>query len=193
MNVAHWFNRHEVRIACLTGMMLLGGADVVLAAGGKGWLITDTARVMNFAVLAVALFLVLRKPVSQALNGRISGIRKELDDLEAKKVEAEKKLAEYDERIRALEQEAEKIVAEYVKQGEDAKQRILNESKKAADKLEEQARKNIEHEFQNVKNQLQGEILEKALAKAEEIVKSSISDDDQNRLVDEYLEKVVAQ
>jgi len=39
---------------------------------------------------------------------------------------------------------------------------------------------------------LQEEIIQKALVKAEEIIKARITDDDQNRLVDEYLEKVVA-
>jgi F-type H+-transporting ATPase subunit b len=39
---------------------------------------------------------------------------------------------------------------------------------------------------------LQAEVLEKSLAKAEEIIKARISADDQNRLVDEYLEKVEA-
>ncbi len=35
-------------------------------------------------------------------------------------------------------------------------------------------------------------ILEKALLKAEEIIQERITDEDQDRLVDEYLEKVVA-
>lgn len=193
MSINRWVRQNRLKITWLVALVLLGTADTALAASGKGWVMTDTARVMNFTVLVVLLFLALRKPVSQALNGRITGIREELDELEAKKAEAEKKLADYDTQIASLEGEAEKIVAEYIKQGEEAKKRILEESRKAADKLEEQARKNIEHEFQSVKNKLQGDILEKALVKAEELVKGKITEDDQNRLVDEYLEKVVAQ
>ena len=193
MSINRWVRQNRLKITWLVALVLLGTADTVLAASGKGWVTTDTARVMNFVVLVVLLFLALRKPVSQALSGRITGIQEELDELEAKKAAAEKKLAEYDTQIASLEGEAEKIVAEYIKQGEEAKKRILEESQKAADKLEEQARKNIEHEFQSVKNKLQGDILEKALVKAEELVKGKITEDDQNRLVDEYLEKVVAQ
>ena len=33
---------------------------------------------MNFSVLAIGLFLVLKKPVSQALGGRIQGIKEQL-------------------------------------------------------------------------------------------------------------------
>jgi len=161
-------------------------------AGAKGWVATDTYRVMNFAVLAIGLFLVLKKPVSQALGGRIQGIKEQLADLEEKKNEAEAKLAEYDAKMAELDKESEALLAEYVKQGEDAKARILKEAESAAERLKEQASKNIEHEFLQAKTELKAIIVEKALAKAEAIIKEKINSEDQDKLVDEYLEKVVA-
>ena len=158
----------------------------------KGWAATDTYKVTNFTVLIVALFFLLRKPVAQALNGRIKGIKDQIDELEAKKKDAEKKLAEYNEKLSLLDKEAEKIVAEYIKQGNEAKIRILKEAEAEAVKLEEQAKRNIEHEFKQAKSKLQEEISEKALLKAEEIIRGTITTEDQDRLVDEYLEKVVA-
>jgi F-type H+-transporting ATPase subunit b len=174
-------------------------ADADHAAGdghhevhSKPWLLTDTAKVLNFAVLAIVLFLVLRKPASQALNGRIKGIADELEDLEARKAEVEKQLAQYDQKLADLDKESEQIIAEYIRQGEDAKARILREAAATADKLEDQAKKNIEHEFKQAKLTLQTEIVEKALAKAEQAIKNQVTDQDQDRLVDEYLDKVVA-
>lgn len=160
--------------------------------GPKGWVATDTYKVMNFTVLFVALFFLLRKPVAQALSGRIKGIKDQLDELETKKKDAEKKLAEYNEKLSLLDKEAEKIVAEYIKQGNEAKARILKEAEGEAVKLEEQAKRNIENEFKQAKSKLQEEISEKALLKAEEIIRGTITTEDQDRLVDEYLEKVVA-
>ena len=198
---------HLKRCATLAVMIVLllsFNIGIVLASSGgegggehgaqapKGWVATDTYRVMNFVVLAVALFLVLRKPVAQALNGRIKDIQDQLSDLEAKKKEAEKELAGYNERLARLDQEAKEIMEEYVRQGQEAKARILKAAEASADKLEEQAKRNIEHEFEQAKAELQEEILEKALVEAEAIVKAKITEDDQNRLVDEYLEKVVA-
>ena len=58
--------------------------------------------------------------------------------------------------------------------------------------MEEQARRNIDHEFKQAKLELQQEILEKALEKSEEILKNKITAKDQEKLVDEYLDKVVA-
>jgi len=115
--------------------------------GAKGWISTDTFRVMNFVVLAVALVFVLRKPLSQALGSRIKGIKEQLEDLEARKGEAEKKLAEYNEKLAQLEKEADKIVEDYIKQGKEARARILKEAESAAEKLKAQARRNIDLEL----------------------------------------------
>lgn len=183
-------------IMIFTAVFLFGAAQVALSSGGdghdqpKGWVATDTYKVMNFAVLAIALFFILRKPLSQALDTRIKGIREQLSDLEAKKKEAEKELAQYNERLLLLDQEAEKIVVEYVKQGNEAKERILREAQSAAEKLESQARRNIENEFERARGKVRRDIIEKALAKAEDLVKQRITDEDQERLVDEYLMKV---
>jgi len=161
-------------------------------SGAKGWASTDWFRVMNFAVLAIALVFILRKPLSQALGSRITGIKDQLEDLEARKAEAEKQLAEYSEKLSRLEKESEQIVEDYIKQGHEAKARILKEAESAAEKLQTQARRNIEHEFKQAKFKLQEEIFESSLAKAEEILRGRISGDDQDRLVDEYLRKVEA-
>jgi F-type H+-transporting ATPase subunit b len=160
--------------------------------GAKGWVSTDTFRVINFVVLAVALVFILRKPLSHALGSRIKGIKEQLEDLETRKSEAERKLAEYKDKLVQLEKEAEQIIDDYIKQGHEAKARILKEAESSAEKLKAQARRNIEHEFEQAKLKLQAEIFESSLQKAEEIIKNKISSDDQDRIVDEYLKKVVA-
>lgn len=180
-------------------VLLLGVFSISMAlgasggeGGSKGWVSTDTFRVMNFAVLVIALVFVLRKPLSQALSSRIKVIKDQLVDLAARKDEAEKKLAEYNEKLAQLEKEAEKIVEDYIKQGNEAKARILQEAESSVEKLKAQARRNIDHEFEQAKLKLQKEIFETSLAKAEEIIKSKILDEDQDKIVDEYLKKVVA-
>jgi F-type H+-transporting ATPase subunit b len=195
-------------VAFFAGMILIVSQPVFGETGGHGetggghgdaqeshvkkWEPTDWYRVLNFVILAGALFMVIRKPAAQMLNGRITGIKEQLADLEEKKQEAEKELAEYNEKLTQLGKEAEKIVDEYIRQGNEAKERILAEAKSSAEKLEEKAMKNIDHEYKQAKLKLQAEITEMALAGAEAKIISKISSEDQNRLVDEYLEKVVA-
>ncbi len=200
------FNRRRNKVMTVSRFVVIvtallvfnAGAVFASAEGGhdkaapKGWVKEDTYRVMNFAVLAIALFFILKKPLSQALNARIKGIKDQLEALEDQKKKAEIQLAGYNEKLSRLEGEAERLIEEYVKQGEEAKIRIIKEAESTAVKLEEQAKRHIEHEFKQAKNQLQEEIFQVALVKAEEIIKAKISSEDQDRLVDDYLEKVVA-
>ena len=161
-------------------------------SGPKVWVATDTYRVMNFSVLAIGLFFILRKPVAQFFSSRIKGIEDQLGELEKKKKDAEKTLAEYTEKLAQLDKEGKKIVDDYIRQGNEAKERILKEAESAADKLKEQALRNIDYEINQAKLMLQSEVLEKAIVKAEEIIKNELTTEDHDRLVNEYLEKVVA-
>jgi F-type H+-transporting ATPase subunit b len=194
-------NHQRARVIFLGVLLVLlllsmGVGNALGASGGeggsKGWVATDTWRVTNFVVLLVALFFILRKPISQALSSRIKNIREQLESLEVQKAEAEKQLAQYNEKLSQLESEAEKIVEGYIKQGHEAKVKILKEAEATAEKLQVQARRNIEHEFGKARQELQREVVEKSLVKAEETLKKAITDQDQDKLVDEYLDKVVA-
>ncbi len=200
-------HRRRWRLVMLTGILavlLVFSAGTVLGASGggeqggdaaeahgPGWVKTDTYRVLHFIVLAGGLFFLLRKPVANALAARTKGIEEQLNALESQKADAERQLAEYSQKFARLEQEAEEIMAEYVRQGEEAKARILKEAEASAEKLKVQAQKTIESEFQNAREALRSEVLDKALAQAEEIIKGQISAEDQEKLVDEYLAKVV--
>ncbi len=102
------------------------------------------------------------------------------------------KIGEFEARLKDLDGESKKIVDAYIKQGEEAKIRILAQAKEEAAKLEDMAKRTIELEFKTAKVELKKEITEKAIIEAEKLIQSSISSEDQDRLVGEYLEKVVA-
>jgi len=189
--------RNSIFLFIITALLFFFVGVALGSSGGghaepKGWVATDTYRVMNFVVLVGGLFFLLRKPVAQFFSSRIKGIENQLSELETKKKDAEQKLKEYSEKLAQLDQEGKTIVDDYIRQGNEAKERILKEAESVADKLEEQARRNIDYEIKQAKLSLQGEILEKAIVKAEEMIKDELTIEDHDRLVDEYLEKVVA-
>jgi F-type H+-transporting ATPase subunit b len=184
------------RAAAVAGMIAVSVGAVWAASGSDGGHAglssTDWYRVMNFVVLAAALVFLLRKPIPRALNSRVQGIQNQLNDLEARKAEAEKRLAECNQKLGELEKESGRIVSDYVRQGQDAKARIIKEAESAAEKMQAQARRNIEHEFEQTKARLQREIFEQSLAKAEAFLKQNVTAEDQSKLVEDYLQKVVA-
>ena len=184
------------RAAVVAGLLAVMAGAVWAASGGDaahgGLSSSDWYRIMNFVVLAAGLVFLLRKPIPRALNSRVQGIQDQLKDLEARKADAEKRIVECNQKLGTLEKEAERIVSEYIRQGQDAKARILKEAESAAEKIQAQARRNIEHEFEQTKALLQREILEQSVAKAETLLKQNITDQDQVQLVEDYLQKVVA-
>ncbi len=200
MKIMNFIQKRYKSIFAMAGLILIAGAGFALASSAgeaegaehMGWLATDTYKLINFAVLAGALFYLARKPVKEFFSSRITSIKDELADLEQKKADAEKALAVYAEKIADLDKESEKIVADYVKQGEEAKKRILAEAELQAEKLEEMAKRNIEQEFKTAKASLLQEVAGEAFQRAEGLVRKSISSEDQDRLVDDYLAKVVA-
>jgi F-type H+-transporting ATPase subunit b len=186
--------RYAVCFVVVLSVLFAAGAVWASSEGGGSGLDKTKDliwRTMNFVVLAGALIFLLRKPIAQALEARRQGIRDQLDDLEKQKQEAEKQLAEYKTKLSRLEQEVGAIVAEYVKQGEALKEKIIEEAKASAEKLQDLAKKNIEHEFDKAKQELRAEVADQAVAMAEALIKKNVNDEDQNRIIDEYLTKVV--
>ena len=179
----------------VTVVVFSTGMAWAAAAGGEvhnNWLVIDTWKTLNFAVLAIALFFVSRKPVKSFFSSRKKEIADEIRDLEQKKADAEKQLAEYQAKFKNLDQESKRIVEEYIKQGEKAKERIIAQAEDQAAKLEDMAKRNIEQEFKTARTKLQQDIAALAVAQAEAVIRESISSDDQDKLVDDYLKKVVA-
>ncbi len=179
-----------------TGLLLIVLTSFIVfvvsaPAYAADWQSTDTYRIINFTALVLILFFVLRKPVANFFTDRIRSIKEQLEDLEKQKSEAEKKLAEYNEKLSALDAEAEKIISQYQRQGETARDNILKQAEAAAAKMEEQARKTIAYEFAQAKLKLETELFDSAVEKAEAHMKSIITDDDHDRLVKEYIDKVV--
>ncbi len=188
-------NRWHLKVSGVVLAVVAFSGSAWASAGGEvhnSWLEIDTWKVLNFGILAIAGFLIARKPVAQFFSSRAKDIEDELTELEQKKADAQKKLAEYEARFRNLDQESKQILEDYIKQGEEAKKRIIAEAGAQADKLEDMAKRTIAQEFKTAKAALQQEIVERAMEQAEAVIKESISSDDQDRLVDEYLKKVEA-
>ncbi|MCP3941701.1 MAG: F0F1 ATP synthase subunit B [Desulfobacteraceae bacterium] len=189
--------KRDLRFPGIVSILVLSFGSVAWAstAGGgvhNSWLEIDTWKVLNFTILVLGGFFIARKPVAEFFSSRKKDIADELSELDQKKKDAEKKLAEYEAKFKNLDQESKQIIEDYIKQGEEAQKRILKEARAQADKLEDMAKRTIEQEFKAAKATLQREIVEKAMAQAEAVIKDSISSEDQDNLVDQYLKKVVA-
>ena len=76
-------------------------------------------------------------------------------------------------------------------QGEAEKQKILEDAKKAAEKMKEDTQARMEQEFQKASRQLRMETIQLSVQVAEDILKRNIKPEDHENMVKDYLDKVV--
>ena len=142
-------------------------------------------------VLVGILFYLLRKPVKQFFSNRTESIKNTLEDLERQKKEAQSKLEEYQQKLSALETERNKIIQDFIAEGETEKSKIIEKAHMAATKIKEEAEMAIQQEIKKAKGLLREEVADLSAKMAEDFLKKHIKDTDHQRLIDEYLTKVV--
>ncbi|MEI6313545.1 MAG: ATP synthase F0 subunit B [Syntrophus sp. (in: bacteria)] len=180
-------------------MILLTAAAVYAASGGghvspeeqKKSLIDFGYRVLNFIILAGFLWWMSAKKIKEFFAGRRSDIKASLDLALAAKEDAEKKFKEYAAKLDKATEEIDGI-AEMIKvQGMAEKEKMVEEAKKVAAKIEEDTKARMEQEFSNARNQLRAEAAKLSVEMAEGLLKRNITIQDHEHMVKDYLDKVV--
>ncbi|MCX5829412.1 MAG: ATP synthase F0 subunit B [Deltaproteobacteria bacterium] len=181
-------------------MILLTGVAVYASGGGEGHvspeeqkktLIDFGYRVLNFVILAGFLWWMSAKKIKEFFVGRRDDIKTSLDQALAAKEDAEKKFKEYAAKLEKATEEIDGI-AEMIKvQGLAEKEKLIEEAKKAAVKIEEDTKARMEQEFGNARNQLRAEAAQLSVQMAEELLRRNITIQDHEHMVKDYMDKVV--
>ncbi len=124
-------------------------------------------------------------------KGRTEGISTELASLEKRKVEAQKNLTEVEKSIANLKAEKEAILTEYKAQGEAAKKAIIAAAEKSAEQLKAQAKITAENEVRHAIDTMRAEMAEHIVEATEKMLSQKLSADEQSKLINKYLTKVV--
>jgi F-type H+-transporting ATPase subunit b len=153
---------------------------------------------MDFAYRTVALIIVagvlvkfLRKPIANFLNSRREEIQRLLSELEAKTSEARSEYSRVQARISSLEEDTRKIIDELIAEGEVESKKIIEAAHREAEYIKQQAQIAIEQEIQAARDSLKDEVADLSVAAAQDIIKKKIKVEDQQRLVREFMTKVV--
>lgn len=149
-------------------------------------------RCIDFAALVLIMVWAVKKAdMKKALADRQSGIDKALREADQMKAAAEKKFAEYNARLAQANKEAEELQKIIREDGLAEKARIVAEAKISAEKIKDQAKVMADQEIVRAKTELREEASRLAVQIAEQTLKSALRAEDQDRLVGEYLTKVV--
>jgi F-type H+-transporting ATPase subunit b len=173
------------------------GASLVVAATNSGgsFLVSPGLGLMIWTLLLFGITMwVLSKVafprIQEALDKRAKVIRESIEAAERQRLESEKLLDEYRERLREAREQADDIVARARKAAENA---VAEATKEGREKREEQisaARRDIEAETKRSIDRIRREVADLTVIATEKLTRKALTGEDQKRLVEEALAEV---
>jgi F-type H+-transporting ATPase subunit b len=145
---------------------------------------------INFVVLLFILEKLLFKPLRAKTAAKHDAIKSELDKAQRARSEAETLMAEYRDRLARLDKEVAELMQDAKDRAEADRKRIVAAAQEEAARIEASAKASAEREGESRRRQIEAEVVERAIARAEEILRRGIGADDHRRMTDEYVDKL---
>jgi F-type H+-transporting ATPase subunit b len=171
-----------------------GGGESSGGHGGghsSGQMLDLLYRVINFSLLVIILFIVVRKTsIKDFFSNRREEIKKNFEDLNEKKVLAERHYQDLEKKIKDFESSRTEIIAQYKAEGIAERDRIIAEAEQRSKQILNQAELTIQREIQAAGERLKREVLDSSARQAQEILAREMKDSDQDHLVDEFIKSI---
>jgi F-type H+-transporting ATPase subunit b len=178
----------------LVGMFQAAWAVAEEAGGEGGQVMTFTGdwlpRLVNFGIIAAVVIYFMRKPVRDFFANRTAEIGKAMQESKEMRERAVAALADMEHKIKDLEAETNRMIAESQARGEKDRQALVEEGKKVAQDVQNQVKLGVEIEVQKAKTALAVEAALLSIDLAESRIKEKIDSQDHERIVKEYISKV---
>ncbi len=162
---------------------------------GGSFLVSPGLGLMIWTLIAfgVTMFVLKRAAlpkIGEALEKRANAIRENIEASEKQREEADQLLAEYRERLKEAREQADDITARARKAAENLEREATEEGKAKREELVAAARKDIDAETRRSLDQIRKEVADLTVLATEKVTRKSLSESDQQRLVEEALAEV---
>ena len=147
-------------------------------------------RLANFAIIIGILVYFLRKPVRDMFRNRTETIAKAIEESKVARERAVAALADMERKMREMEAETRTLIAEAQARGEKDRQALIDEGKKIVKDIDEQIKTGTDIEVQKAKAELAAEAAVLAVDLAEGKIKGTITKQDHERIVKDYIANV---
>ena len=164
-------------------------------ASGGSFLVSPGIGLMIWTLLlfGVTMWVLSRVAfprIQEALDKRANAIRRNIEESEKQRQEAEKLLEEYRHRLAEAREQAEDIVTRARKAADTAVAEATEVGKEKREELVAAARRDIEAETRRAEQQLRRTVADLTVAATEKVARKALSEADQKRLVEEALAEV---
>ena len=142
---------------------------------------------------AITLFVLKRYafgPIQKLIDDRRDRIRQSVEEADRAREEARSLLEEHRKLIGQAKNEAESILADTRKVADAQRERMRDETEEDRQRRLEETRRQIEQATQQALGQIRAEVASLSLLAAEKITRKTLTDADQQRLIDEALAEI---
>ena len=147
-------------------------------------------QIFNVLVLGYVLYRFAGRPISNLLRERSQGIQTQIRDSELRLREAEAELAELRERLASIEAESAALLGQVVEAAQTERERTLERARQGAERIREEGRRVADNEIVRARQVLRDEAATLATRIASEILRERLSEEDDQRLLRDFVERV---
>jgi F0F1-type ATP synthase membrane subunit b/b' len=144
----------------------------------------------NFLILLGILFYQLRKPAQEFVVNRHKTLREEIQSVRAQLQSAQEQYDDFSSKLKALSSEVAVLNEQSQQDAAAMTQRIMGEGRQLASLIVSDARGAAENLFADFKRDLYNELSASVLSRAEAVVKTRLTNDDQARIQKEFSQQV---
>lgn len=177
----------------LIPMLLLLSATPLAAQEGGLMDINEGLMIWTVLIFLIVLAVLYRAAFPKilgAVEAREEKIRDLLESAARDREEAEKALAEQKRELEETRAKVQEMVAEGRTAGERVREEISAEARQQADELLARARRDVRAEMEKARAELRNEAAEIAIAAASKLLERNLDEEDNRRLVKEYLAEI---
>lgn len=147
-------------------------------------------HVVNAAILLVALYFLLYRPVRKYMNNRTAGVANELQGVKDAQDQLRAKQDQVQEEVMAARKQAADVVAQSVAQAQEQAQHILQDAHVDAERTLRQARTESDFMRKNARDEMRDEVASLSVELAGKILRREVKQEDHAKLVEDFLKKV---
>jgi F-type H+-transporting ATPase subunit b len=144
-------------------------------------------EIVSFAILLFILAKYAFPPILEGLDARERKIRESIETAERQRAEAERRMIEYDTKMKAAQKEAEALI----EQAKLRAQHLLEENERRltqeAERIKTSTAREIDQERRRALEDVRSHTTDLALRVAEKVIERSLTDADHKRLAEETL------
>jgi F-type H+-transporting ATPase subunit b len=147
---------------------------------------TLALQLLNFGVLLFILIWFGGRAMSKAFRGRHDQLKADIESAAGQRALAEQRFHEQDARLANLEQELAALRAAVQQEGERERGRLLAGAEEKAKRIQDETRLQLDQQVKEAEQRLRAEVASTAVKLADELLKRSVSPDDERRLAQDF-------